>query len=225
MKSVFSMLFLALLFQSRAQGKVLQVPDQCLNQKKAPCLTKIVDQRELVSLSENFYLFNKDSIIQWDSFSGPLELTMLQGNLHILKISQPFKMNQITLSEPDLMVQLKERTINILDLHTFLLSTYTLNSVQTNNVLEKSQFLEKADLIPYMAQFFDQKKDFTEFLNSIAARWKSQLSTQAAIQTNVLKRAIASDENALKKQQLAQYKLNNAQKKVREEFFYRTFYR
>ncbi len=203
----------------------MQIPENCLTEQKSPCLTKISEQNENISVSGNLIRVVKDSILQWDLFRPQTELSILHGFIHVEKIQQAFKVNQILLSEGQRLIARKQHELQMLDTQSFLLSTYTLNSVQTNSVLEKSIFLEKVELIQFVAYFFDQKKPFKEFLKAIESRWKDQLSTQAAIQTKILKRAIASDESVVKSHELARRKIQQEHKKVRDEFFYRTFYR
>lgn len=203
----------------------MQIPENCLTEQKSPCLTKVSEQSENISVSGNLIRVVKDSILQWDQFRPQTELSILQGFIHVEKNQQAFKVNQILLSENQRMIARKQQELRMLDTNSFLLSTYTINSVQSNSVLEKSVFLEKVELIQFVAYFFDQKKPFKDFLKGIESRWKDQLSTQAAMQTQILKRAIASDESVVRNQELARHKIQQQHKKVRDEFFYRTFYR
>lgn len=213
------------LMGSLSLAKMMQIPENCLSDRKSPCLTKVTDTNETVLLDNQSLQVNKNSIVQWDAFKPELQASILQGGLRIEKNEKALKLNQIQIAKENQMIVRQQNELKILDISTFLLSTYTLSSIQSNSVLEHSVFLEKAELIQFVAHFFDQKKPFVVFLKSIEKKWKVELSTQAAIQTRVLKRAIASDETTLKQQQLAEYKSLQAHKKVREEFFYRTFYR
>lgn len=217
--------FLILIAASFAEGKILEVPENCLVEKKSPCLSKIGDQEEKVSVSDNLFRANKGTLIQWESFSNELRVTLLEGNIHIEKLGQPFKLNQVLISKNNLLIERKENLLNILDLNTFLLSTYTLFSIQANNVLEKSSFLEKLELLEFISHFFISKDSFKVFVKTIESKWETELKLQAAAQTKVLKRSIANSEQVQLAQQIAQGRKKQELKKVREEFFYRTFYR
>jgi len=63
------------------------------------------------------------------------------------------------------------------------------------------------------------------YLKEHEASWKAEFALQNEIQTKVIARAIASEEAEQKKSIEREKKEKEQIKKVRELFFYRTFYR
>ena len=106
-----------------------------------------------------------------------------------------------------------------------MLSSFILAQVESNSVLAKSVFVEKPELFQFVTPFFHTKSSFKNFITEIEPLWKQEFKSQTISQTKVLKRAIASTENREQKNREVNIKNQIELKKVRDEFFYRTFYR
>ncbi len=214
-----------LLISGVALGKPLEVPENCFVEKKVPCLTKVQNLEDLFVVNNVTFRALNDSIIEWDSLETEPSLNLLKGAIEVKSASAVFKINQITLAQSDLLIEKKGQSLLILDLKTFMLSTFALSSIKANTVLAKSNFLEKSELLQFASHFYLTRKGFTEFAKAIQPRWKKEFKLQTATQTKVLNRSVASAREAEENQQAEALRLQQQLKKVREEFFYRTFYR
>ncbi len=221
MKSVGIVLFF---LNVVARGNMLEVPEGCFSKKNAPCLTQINANEETLSINEIAFRVTADSILQWKNFNK-VSLDLLKGEIQVSENLTTFKLNEIPILNKNQMMQRQDNVILRLDLQSFILSTYDLSRERANSVLLKSSFLEKADFLKFTSNFFARKSAFVSFLNSVQTPWKAQLLNQSENQTKVLKRAVASAEES-KATEIQEKLLISAElKKVREQFFYRTFYR
>ncbi len=206
-------------------AQVLEVPEKCFSEKKVPCLLKIQSQPQDLVLNQTRFRANKDTLIQWDSFDQGAVFSLLKGGFQLENNYQDLKIDGVVITAENALIEKKEKNLYVLNLKNFILANYSLSEVQANSVLFKTVFLEKNELLQYVSHFFSSRQTFKAFVQSIEQSWKKELISQADVQTKVLKRAIASVElRELKKKQ----EFNRDQqslKKVREEFFYRTFYR
>lgn len=221
------MKWLGILFFSVAPALAapLEIPEKCLSEKKAPCLVKAQDGEETIKVNNLQVRLLKDTLVQWDSLDSVLALSLLKGSVQIRNSGDPVTINKIPSQQQHLLIAKKDQLLNFLDLKTFMLSTFILAQVQSNSVLAKSVFVEKAELFGFVVPFFQTSSSFKKFITEIAPLWKHEFKTQTVSQTKVLTRAIASAEvRDLQKQQTETRNLL-ALKKVRDEFFYRTFYR
>ena len=154
-----------------------------------------------------------------------LSVDLLKGSLVVTGNTVPFKLNEIYISKSSQMIQRRENLILGLDLKSFILSTYKLSKVRSNTVLLKSEFMEKAQLLKYVSTFFERKIAYVEFLKSIENLWKAEFVSQTTIQTKVLERSVASSEQSGKSENAERLRQELELKKVREQFFNRTFFR
>ena len=219
-------IFLLILFYGfRVMAEMIEVPEKCFADKKAPCLIKIQSEQQDLVLNETRFLALKETLIRWDSFDQEISLSLLKGGFQFKKNLHSLKIDGVVVSAENAFIEKKEKNLYVLNLKSFMLANYSLAEIQANSVLSKTVFLEKNELLQYMSHFFSTRQSFKDFVQSIEQSWKKELIAQADVQTKVLRRGIASvelNENK-KKQEYARSQQNL--KKVREEFFYRTFYR
>lgn len=208
----------------KVQAAVLEVPELCFANKVAPCLTQIQDGGTTLQASSTTFKISSNSILQWNNFTD-LSFDLLRGSFIVSDIAAPFKLNEIYISKPNQMIQRRENLVLGLDLKSFILSTYKLSEVRSNTVLLKSEFLEKSQLLKYVSSFFERKMAYVDFLKSIETSWKAEFVSQTNIQTKVLERSLASVEDSSKSENAERLRQELALKKVREQFFNRTFYR
>ena len=220
MKTALIVFFLSL----TAEAKLLEVPDNCFNKKSAPCLTQINENEETLSIGKTVFRISTNTILHWKNFSD-ISVDILKGAFHITENDKAIKLNEIPIAKKNQMLQKQENLILCLDLGSFILSTYDLSAKRANTVLLKTSFLEKSDFLKFTAQFFERKYAFIAFLKSIEAPWKAEFSNNTAGQSKFLNRAVASVEESEKYKMQEKERLSKELKKVRERFFYRTFYR
>ena len=214
-----------LIYSFAAAAQVLEVPDKCFSEKKVPCLVKMQSQQQDLFLNQTRFRITKNSLFQFNSFNPLLSLSILQGGFQLAKNSQSFKIDGVAVSAENALIEKKEKNLYVLNLRNFVLANYSLSEVQANSVLFKTVFLEKNELLQFMSHFFSSSQSFKDFVKSIEQSWKNELISQADIQTKVLKRGLAAVEFNENKKKLEDSRSQQSLKKVREEFFYRTFYR
>ncbi|MFZ3229290.1 MAG: hypothetical protein WA160_03720 [Pseudobdellovibrio sp.] len=225
-KAIFSLLC----FFSASLGfaRVLQVPEDCVNLKKAPCLMQVQDHDEKVKINQVQLNIYSDTIIKWISFENEISVELIKGRM-LFKKKQDFLVNGILFSNEFAMLQrngdVDSNLMESLDLHSFLVSTYILSDKKNQTVLKENQFLDKVDFVKFVARFYKSRNKFKDFLTKIEPSWKKQFNTQAETQTKVLKRSLASAEEVRDRRNEEIQNRQNKFKKVREQFFYRTFYR
>ncbi len=219
---IFSLM--ASLIGSRGYADVLQVPEMCFEKKMAPCLTQVQGRSSSLKIKSTTFTVTSNSILQWNNFDD-LAVDILKGSFIVTDNTTPFKLNEIFISKPNQMIRRQDNLILGLDLKTFILSTYKVSEVRSNTVLLKTEFLEKMQLLKYASGFFERRKSYVQFLKSIEGLWKAEFVSQTKTQTKVLERAVASLGESLQLEGIEKQRQDDELKKVREQFFYRTFYR
>lgn len=223
-----------LLTSQLSWGKPLQVPENCIALKNAPCLVQFqAGMSELpVEVSQIQIQGSPDTIVKWNSFEKNISLEVVKGKIQVdfkeskakESLSETIQVNDIVLANKSMMIQKEDSSLEVFDDKTFVISTYTL-PVKEKAVPLSERFLDKSELVHFIAPFFRTKNKLGGFLKSISNEWKTQFDYQATHQTNVLRRSLASEQE--EKERLEAERLRNEAelKKVREQFFYRTFYR
>ena len=220
MKTALIVFFLSL----NTNARIIEVPDDCFSKKIAPCLTQINENEETLSIGKTVFRISANTILHWKSFSD-ISVDILKGAFHISENDKAFKLNEIPIAKKNQMLQKQENLILSLDLNSFILSTYDLSVQRANTVLLKTSFLEKPDFLKFTAQFFERKYAFIAFLKTDETSWKTEFTNNTVSQSNILNRAVASVEESEKYKMQEKEHLSKELKKVREMFFYRTFYR
>ncbi|MBC7742970.1 MAG: hypothetical protein H7061_12290 [Bdellovibrionaceae bacterium] len=213
-----------------AQAEVIQVPEDCLALQSTPCLMR-ASQNELLKIPNSLQTLHLGprSIIKITQIDLQFEVELLDGTLFFeqnLEKLKSAKLNGITVPKVSFFASREGARLKILNSSKFLLSEYDLGlGREGGHELAKIDFLNKKDLISYLAPFFAGKRSLVEYLKSHEAAWRREFTAQNSTQTKVLRRSIASVEEDEK--QLLARKIKESQdiKKVRETFFYRTFYR
>lgn len=220
-----------------ASAATLQVPENCLKEKVVPCLAKSIDKQDFKFDDQSLHIVvDGEAIVKWTSFEDGPQLQLLRGQFKIEGIgfqgakhnnsSNGFKVNGI-LIPPEIksaFVRKVEEKIEVLDLKTFTLTTFNQPDILTTPI-SASRFLDKEEFVKYSSLFFKTTKSFLSFLGSIEKSWKVQFENQSISQTNVLKRSIASIQDEKEKNEAQRLANQIKLKKVRELFFFRTFYR
>lgn len=218
-------------FSFQALAEILSIPENCLTKEISPCLIKTTERQVLQGHSKNFMLTtDENTVVKVLQFETPIQIKLLQGRLTLrsgLKKALVFQLNDVKFESIMLFAGVdQDKKMKVYDAQNFILSAYDLpTSDQDEVVISKSEFLSKLDMIRFLSAYFPEKKSLQTYLHSIENNWKKELEIQAKSQTIALKRSIASIEES-QNEEKRRHKAEEAElKKVREMFFYRTFYR
>ncbi len=222
-------ILLTILWPTLTFAELIQVPENCLEKSITPCLVRASQQEVVSSADKKFqYLFGSKSITKWTQFGSQPEVELLEGHLHskVISAAAHLTLNGIKPNSSSFFALRQKQKLRILDGEKFIHSEYLLSaSAEVGNVISKVEFLDKRNLVSFLAHFFPTKTQLLHFLKKNESAWAKQFALQNANQTKVLKRAIASVENKEKDDLLRQQLEQQEAKKVRQTFFYRTFYR
>lgn len=223
--------FLILLSGYNAVAEIISIPENCISEEVSPCLLKSTENKTLQGKSKLFSLsVEEEAIVKIIQFSSPFKFELLQGKIFIQSASKKkiqFSLNEINFDSKAIFAKLNsEHRLQVYDTKNFILAEYE-PGIEKNKetVIRKSEFLSKIDMVRYLAEFFQNKRSFVSYLKSIESRWKDELKSQTNDQTIALQRSIASIEKAEADAKELSKKEAEELKKVRRQFFYRTFYR
>lgn len=225
-----SLFLLFQLFQISVQAEMISLPDNCFVKKVSPCLIRALNAETLID-KQNKVVFsmNENSIVKWLGFDENLSLNLLQGQIRVTTANHQLvdvTVNEVKFSSSQIFAQRKDQRLEVFDTRNFVLSQYEINAAQEKeSVVAKSDFPTKAEMIEFISSFYENKKELVSFLKEIEKPWQKEFKIQTEIQTKVLQRSVASVENAEKEKKLKQQRDSEELKKVRDLFFYRTFYR
>lgn len=227
-KALFSFL---LFFTGYASAEILSIPENCLAQEVAPCLIKTSENQNLKSHSGQFILAaTEDTIVKIIQFTSPFQFELLQGKVIIRSSTKKvieFTLNDVRFATRVVFAQFnQERRLQVYDTMKFILSEYEQGLQKgQESVIRKAEFLAKRDMIRFLSEYFVNKKYLVVYLKSIEASWKKEFKVQTNDQTIALQRSIASIEKVEAEDKRQTAEEAEELKKVRSQFFYRTFYR
>lgn len=214
-----------------ANAEILSIPENCLIQETSPCLLKSSENQILKSKSKMFSLaVEAESIIKILQFSSPYQFELIQGKVIVGATSKSpiqFTLNQVPFHSKTIFAKFDtEKRLQVYDAKNFILAEYeSATEKQQEVVIRKSEFLAKLDMIRFLSEFYPNKKSLLSYLKSIESSWKNELKLQTKDQTIALQRSIASIEKAEQESKAQAEKEAAELKKVRRQFFYRTFFR
>lgn len=217
---------LPLLISVAVHASPIQVPDACAG-NVSPCLIRTAETEFRFQLNGLQVKVLPQSIVKVNSSDKAESFEVLEGRLHITD-SEAWKsvlvLNQIPQPKAAVLVSRFSDQLKILRLHDFNLSEYRIQAKSEPKVL-KSGFANKKDFIHFSKYYFQRAAEYKKFLFQSAQMWKHEFARQNEAQTKVLRRGIASVEEEKRRQgELAEKNVQQL-KKVRDEFFYRTFHR
>ncbi len=205
----------------------IQVPEDCIN-KAYPCLIRADQMMEFKQAHLVIGLTPK-SIIKITKDNAQLNLELLTGRMSVKEFAAPeyaVSVNSIMLEMPQAMVKREHDELEVLNLSKFTKVRYSIN-IQNNNVpvRVRSYFLSKSELVDFTRHYFTDLKNFKTFLNSIQPQWVAEFKIQNESQTKALMRSVASEEKAAEDSVRQEHERERQAKKVKDEFFFRTFSR
>lgn len=227
-----TLLFMFLLFSGlRAQAELLSIPEECLAKEVSPCLIKSSQRQILKSPSARFALdVGEETIVKILKFESPFHFELLQGQMVVKTGSKKpisFILNDVSFLTSQAFTRFgDERRLQVYDTKSFILSEYESGIASGHEtVILRSEFLAKLDMIRFLSLYFADKKSLMSYLKTIESVWRKEFKLQTNDQTIALQRSIASIEQAAAEDKQRSEKEIEELKKVRRQFFYRTFYR
>jgi hypothetical protein len=214
---------------SMAAQAEIQVPEDCIN-KAYPCLIR-ADQMLEFKQAHLVVSLTPKSIIKLtkDNDTKQLNMELLAGRMSVKEVEPSevaVSVNSVLLEVPYVMVKREHDELDILNLTKFTKVRYSIN-IQDNNVpvRVRSYFLSKSELVDFTRHYFSEVKNFKNFLTSIQPSWLAEFKAQNESQTKALMRSVASEEKAAEDRVRQEQERERQIKKVKDEFFFRTFNR
>jgi hypothetical protein len=207
----------------------IQVPEDCIN-KTYPCLVRADQMMEFKQGHLLVGLTPKSIIkITKDNGSAQLNLELLAGRMSVKETSASdyaVSINSVMLEVPHVMVKRDHDVLDILNLTKFTKVRYSI-SIQNNSVpvRARSYFLSKSEFVDFTRHYFADLKDFKNYLTSVQPLWTAEFKIQNESQTKALMRSVASEEKAVEDRVRQEQENERRLKKVKDEFFFRTFNR
>jgi hypothetical protein len=135
-----------------------------------------------------------------------------------------YSLNNVAVDSGKVMGNRERDSLRILSLVDFSLSHYSI-SEENFPVRKGSQFINKKDLVFFTAHFYTNAAEYRSFLASAQKDWGVEFKRQNVSQTKALMRSIASQQQQEKELSEKLQREEQERKRVRENFFYRTFHR
>ena len=177
--------------------------------------------------SKVLYTLNEDTILKFFNFDDDVVLDVLEGGLRVNANSKELvllSINHIKINANTIFAQRNKTKMKFFNTQDFMLSQYEINAEKENTILV-TDLPSKKDMIEFASSFYQQKNELLSFMKQNQASYDKEFKLQTERQTKVLQRSVASVENAEHEKKIQQKKDSDELKKVRDLFFYRTFYR
>lgn len=212
-----------------AAGAEIQVPEDCIN-KSYPCLIRADQILEFRQAHLSITLTPKSILkITEEKQTKQLNLELLTGRMSVKEVQAPqmeVSLNSIMLEVPHVMVKREQENLDILSLSKFTKVRYAVNFHNGEvPVRVRSYFLSKIQFVDFTRHYFADVKSFGSFLSSIQPFWVAEFKRQNESQTKALMRSVASEEKAVEDRIRQEQEQEQKLKKIRDEFFFRTFNR
>jgi hypothetical protein len=232
-KSFLIVLFFSI--QILADNNIVQVPDSCIENKKSPCLIKAKTNVQLTWGNQVDLELSKEALVEVQESENSLRFDVLSGFARLQskdKDKQNYKIfgfevitNQVQY------VSAQRGQVEVFDSQSLDLKTFVqeknLKSSERIFVLHKSEFLNRAELVRYLARFYPDLKSIKSALSKLSVSYQKKLTSESVRQAEFLKkkqdREIASIELEEKRRIAEQIQQEKDRKRSRELFFMRTF--
>lgn len=207
----------------------IQVPEDCIN-KTYPCLIRADSLTEFKQAHLVVSLTPKSIVkITKDNDTSQLNFELLTGRMSVKETSAPdfaVAVNSVLIEVPHVLVKRDRDELDILNLTKFTKVRYSIN-IQNNNVpvRVRSNFLSKSEFVDFTRHYFTDISKFKSFLTAVQSDWIAEFKNQNESQTKALMRSVASEEKAAEDRVRQEQARERQIKKVKDEFFFRTFSR
>lgn len=218
-------IFITLIFCSfNLYAQVVQVPEACAGEK-TPCLIRTENNYFEFAHKNLKIKMNPDTLLKIEFDEKNDRIYVLEGRvaLNSQNSGKDVFLHGQKIINGLYMVSRYDSTLKALNLDTFIYDQYRTDRSEAE--LVKTVFADKVTLVDFSKDYFTDINQYKKFLQSVEPKWKIEFEKNNNDQTKVLLRSIASEEAKLKKEAEAKSKELRQQKKVRDQFFYRTFYR
>ena len=217
------------------RAQTIQVPENCID-KLSPCLIRTEDEVfRFIHDNQSVTLFSEGIVkINFDEKNNNFEL--IEGRLSLIrpknlekKVVKQLSVNKIDLEGEMFFIAKFSNRLTVLNLRDFILKEYRIEAEGNQLALERSDFMNKKDFIDYTRNYFTNIQHYKKFLTIESSRWMREFKKQSENQTKVLQRSIALEslqQSTAAKSELEKNTLEaNRLKKLKDEFFNRTFKR
>lgn len=212
-------------------AQTIQVPENCLN-KVSPCLFRTEDSFFRFQHDEQQVVLMKDGIIKIYFDENHNNFDLIEGRMSLqvkAKEAKPSSVNNISLDAGQFLISKFSNRLSILNLSHFILKEYSIGTDGVKPSLVRSEFMNKKDFVEFTRYYFTNLQQYKKFLAGQSLKWKHEFELQSINQTKVLERSIALETLEVateSKIEREKKELEAAQtKKIKDEFFYRTFKR
>lgn len=230
MTKEFFFLTLVGIFSASANELAVQVPENCIN-RVSPCLVRTTDRPFKFKQGDLRVQVQKNTALKISSTDRENHFEILNGRVSInidRKVSSTQKqlsLQGVVVGEPRVMVSRQQDELKILNMSNFYLSEYRIINRTTEPQLIKTEMADKKTLIQFSRHHFEDLKSFKLFLGFIEKDWRSAFKSYSENQTKVLRRAVASLQKQQELEAERNFRNSRKTKKVRDDFFSRTFER
>jgi|GEM_PF-5487053 len=231
---------------SRAQ--TVQVPEACIG-RVTPCMIRTEDRAFRFILGGRQIGMLKDTLLNITFVANKNNIEIREGRISLgpeYKNSKTLTVNNKFVDSNRLLMSRFVNKLTSLNLKSYILNTYNLQtrakksdvnlpsrlssefSSELSSELSSefsSEFITKKDFITYTKYYFKSRSQHNRFIANEAPKWKQEFTKQNDTQTKVLRRSIASETEKSKKEVERSVLELAEQKKVRVQFFNRTFTR
>lgn len=208
-------------------AQTILVPDNCIN-KNSPCLVRTEEDSFMLNVSGQKIVMQKEAILRIDTGENNINFEIMDGRISLVTQQASEKevtVNGVRAGSGRILIHRSFNRLSILNLNTYFLSEYKQKSKKSDFTLEKDEFINKLDFISFTKNYFQNADLYRTFLTAEASKWKEAFERQNNDQNKILLRRLAS---AREKARIdaEKYAIEEAErKKLRTEFFYRTFKR
>lgn len=215
---------LALVVTVRAE--TVQVPELCAA-KQSPCVIRTDDQFFIYRQQGLQIKIVRESIVKIIKTDNHLNFDILKGRIELQEY-EPTKttasINDVLIDGSRVMAHRLRESFEIFDLNAYNLARYQIKQGVYPERLSQN-FISKADLVQFTRHYFASVDQFKSFLGSIEKNWVAEFKRQNENQTKALLRSVASEEKAVEDRVKQKNREESELKKVKNEFFFRTFQR
>lgn len=212
-------------------AQTIQVPENCLN-KVSPCLFRTEDSFFRFQHDEQQVVLMKDGIIKVYFDEKHNNFDLIEGRMSLqvkAKAAKSSSVHNISLDAGQFLISKFSNRLSILNLSHFILKEYSIGTDGVKPSLVRSEFMNKKDFVEFTRYYFTNLQQYKKFLAVQSLKWKHEFELQSTNQTKVLERSIALETLKVateSKIEREKKELEAAQtKKIKDEFFYRTFKR
>ncbi len=216
--------------QSFAEDLLVQVPDQCLYKKEAPCLIRALDDTTAEVPSHFKIYFAKDVLLKITQFSSTpvkakteqFKVELLKGKVVIINsVNVPFYLNTVSVGSNETYYIKKNDALKSVELYKSDEAAF-FNITRNDDVdmVEIKDFASRRSATEFLDQFSNVPGSV--YKQSLA-QYEIRLNDQVQNQKLTLQRKIATAETARKLDAEARQKQKNENKKMKHMFFMRTF--